>query len=89
MGKKANQVRETQTEYKPTGKIKISVELIPEPEEGGFTVYCPELDIYSQGDNEKDALRNIKEAAELHIEEIGIDKLELRKIVRKELEMAL
>ena len=89
MKRKSNQIREMQTEYKALQKIKISAELIPEPEEGSFTVYCPELDIYSQGENEKDAIKNIKEAVELHIEEIGIDKLELRKIIRKELEMAV
>ena len=69
-------------------KIKITAELIEEPE-GGYTVYCPELDIYTQGDNEDDAILNLKEAALLHIEEIGIESLSLRRIVRKELEMTV
>lgn len=51
--------------------IEITAELIEE-EEGGYTVYSPELDIYTQGEDTADALSNLKEAAELHIEEVGI-----------------
>jgi len=51
--------------------ITITAELIKE-EVGGYTVYCPELDIYTQGDDVEDAIKNLKEAAELHIEELGI-----------------
>ena len=36
--------------------IRLTAELIPEPE-GGFSVYCPELDIYTQGDTETECLR--------------------------------
>jgi predicted RNase H-like HicB family nuclease len=50
--------------------IHITAELIPE-EEGGYSVYCPELDIYTQGDTEEESLLNLKEAAELHLEELG------------------
>ena len=45
--------------------ITITAELIEE-EEGGYTVYCPELDIYTQGDDVEDAISNLKEAAKLH-----------------------
>lgn len=64
--------------------IEITAELIEE-EEGGYTVYCPELDIYTQGEDVEDALANLREAAELHIEEIGIQNLRLRKVERREL----
>ena len=50
--------------------IRLTAELVPE-EEGGFTVYCPELDIYTQGETEEECLENLKEAAELHLEELG------------------
>ncbi len=53
-------------------RITITAELIKE-EEGGYTVYCPELDIYTQGDDVEGAIKNLKEAAELHIEELGIE----------------
>ncbi len=55
-------------------RIVLSAELMKE-EEGGLTVYCPELDIYTQGDDIEDALSNLKEAAKLHIEEIGVKNL--------------
>jgi predicted RNase H-like HicB family nuclease len=64
--------------------IDITAELIEE-EEGGYTVYCPELDIYTQGEDIEDALANLREAAELHIEEIGIQNLRLRKVEHREL----
>ena len=60
--------------------LEITAELIPEEE--GYTVYCPELDIYTQGDTVEEALANLKEAAELHIEEIGLESLRLRSIQR-------
>jgi len=64
--------------------IEITAELI-EQEEGGYTVYCPELDIYTQGEDVEDALANLREAAQLHIEEIGPQNLNLRKVERQEL----
>ena len=65
--------------------IRITAELIPE-REGGFTVYCPELDIYIQGETEQECLENLREAAELHLEELGsIDAV--RKVIRREIEV--
>ena len=72
----------------PMTRITITAELIEEPE-GGYTVYCPELDIYTQGDDEDDAIRNLEEAASLHIEEVGFENLTLRRTVRKMLEMTV
>lgn len=69
-------------------RLVLSAELIKE-EEGGYTVYCPELDIYTQGDHIEDALNNLKEAATLHIEEIGIENLKLKKVERREIEMVV
>ena len=44
--------------------------LIPD-ETGGYVVEVPSLPgCYSQGDTEEDALTNIKEAIELHIEDM-------------------
>jgi len=62
--------------------IEITAELIAE-EEGGYTVYCPELDIYTQGEDVEDTLANLREAAQLHIEEIGPQNLRLRKVERR------
>jgi len=68
--------------------ITITADLIEE-EEGGYTVHCPELDIYTQGDTVEDAINNLKEAAELHIEELGIENISLRKINRRKLELVV
>lgn len=47
--------------------------------EGGYTVYVPALPgCISQGETKTEALKNIKEAIELYIEETG--KAELKKI---------
>ena len=69
-------------------RITITAELIEE-EEGGYTVYCPELDIYTQGDDIEDAIKNLKEAAELHIEELGIENIRLKEIQRREIELVV
>jgi predicted RNase H-like HicB family nuclease len=67
------------------GRIKITAELIAEPE-GGFTVYCPELDIYTQGETEEECLDNLREAAELHLEQLGTEAA-LRTVIRREIEV--
>ena len=68
--------------------ITLTAELIKE-DEGGYTVYCPELDIYTQGDDEDDAMKNLREAAELHIEEVGMKNLKLHEVVERKLELAI
>lgn len=65
--------------------IRVTAELIPETE-GGFTVYCPELDIYTQGDTEQECLENLREAAELHVEELGAAHA-VREVLRREIEV--
>ncbi len=37
-----------------------------------YVALCPELDIVSQGYTKEDARKNLKEAVELYIDEIGI-----------------
>ncbi len=65
--------------------MKVTAELVRE-EEGGYTVYCPELDIYTQGETEEECLKNLREAAELHLEELGED-VSLRRVIRREIEI--
>ncbi len=66
-------------------RLKITAELIPEPD-GGYTVYCPELDIFTQGDTEQECLENLREAAELHLEELG-DLSCMRQVIWREIEV--
>jgi predicted RNase H-like HicB family nuclease len=65
--------------------IRITAELVPD-DEGGYTVYCPELDIYTQGETEQECLENLREAAELHLEELG-QPVALRHVIRREIEV--
>ncbi len=37
-----------------------------------FVALCPEIDVVSQGHTVETALKNLKEAVELYIEEIGL-----------------
>ena len=37
-----------------------------------FVALCPELDVVSQGYTVEEAIKNLKEAVELYIEEMGI-----------------
>lgn len=37
-----------------------------------FVALCPELDVVSQGYTVEEALKNLKEAVELYVEEMGI-----------------
>ena len=53
--------------------MKLKVVLEPS-EEGGFTIYAPSLPgCVSEGDNEGEALKNIREAIELHLEPVDDD----------------
>jgi predicted RNase H-like HicB family nuclease len=54
-------------------RLVITAELTPDEEEGGYSVYCPELDIYTQGDDVEDAVTNLREAAVGFIKVVGID----------------
>ncbi|MGD0655011.1 MAG: type II toxin-antitoxin system HicB family antitoxin [Thermoguttaceae bacterium] len=65
--------------------IRITAELMPE-EDGGYSVYCPELDIYTQGETEGECLINLREAAELHLEELG-EKAAIGQVIRREIEV--
>ncbi len=48
--------------------VKVSlVALIGEKKPGMYLSYCPALDLYSQGDTEEEAEKNIIEASELFI----------------------
>lgn len=66
--------------------IRLTAELIREAE-GGFSVYCPELDIYTQGETEEESLDNLREAAQLHLEELGVESA-LRQVIRREIEVS-
>lgn len=48
----------------------INLTAVIEQDEEGFFAYCPELQgCYTQGDTYDEAVKNIKEVIELHIED--------------------
>ncbi|MEW6775135.1 MAG: type II toxin-antitoxin system HicB family antitoxin [Bdellovibrionota bacterium] len=56
--------------------MKLKVVLEPS-DEGGFTVYVPSLPgCISEGDTEKEALSNIREAIKLYLEPVDDDFVE-------------
>jgi predicted RNase H-like HicB family nuclease len=55
-------------------KINITAELTP-AEEGGYVVYCPELDITTEGETVAEAIEMLKDAASGYIEVVGIESI--------------
>lgn len=53
----------------------MTLKIVMEPsDEGGYTVYVPSLPgCISEGDNAEEALANIREAVELHLEPVQDD----------------
>jgi len=43
-------------------------------EEGLYVALCPELDVASQGKSVEEALRNLKEALELYLDDEDVEK---------------
>lgn len=43
-------------------------------EDGLYVALCPELDVASQGKSVEEALRNLKEALELYLEDEDVEK---------------
>lgn len=70
--------------------LKISAQLTP-ADEGGYVVYCPELDITTEGDNLEEAIEMIKDAAKGYIEVVGIDNIPYfaNNTIKKEVEIIL
>ena len=86
-----NEANIDQYQIQTAYRLNITVELTPDEEEGGYSVYCPELDIYTQGETIKESIANLREAAEGYIEVVGLDELKLRPkpVVRKEIELTV
>jgi len=67
--------------------MRFKVVLEPS-DEGGFTAYVPSLPgCISEGDNEEDALANIREAIELYLETVEDDWVADEKSLIQEIEL--
>jgi len=58
----------------------VSVELIPDPEQGGFTARLPDIPAYGEGETEDAAIADLKEAVSGYIEAFGLEDAMLRLI---------
>ena len=52
----------------------LTVELIADEDQGGFTATVPDIPAYGEGDTEAAAIEDLKEALRLYIEVRGIDE---------------
>ena len=51
----------------------LTVELIPDPELGGFTARVPDIPAYGEGDTEEEAIGDLKQALCAYVEAFGLD----------------
>ena len=52
---------------------QLTVEIIPDPEFGGFTARVPDIPAYGEGDTEEQAIADLKEALQGYIEAFGLE----------------
>lgn len=51
----------------------LAVELIPDPDQGGFTARIPDIPAYGEGETEDEAISDLKEAVLGYIETFGLE----------------
>jgi predicted RNase H-like HicB family nuclease len=52
---------------------RITVELIPDPELGGFTARIPDIPAYGEGETEEAALADLKETISGYVTTFGME----------------
>jgi predicted RNase H-like HicB family nuclease len=52
---------------------KLTIEIIPDPDQGGFTARLPDIPAYGEGDTEEAAVADLKEGVRAYIEEFGLE----------------
>lgn len=55
----------------------LTVELIPDAEEGGYTARIPDIAAYGEGETEDAAIADLKEALRGYIETFGLDDIDM------------
>ncbi len=53
--------------------MQLSVELIPDPELGGYTARVPDIPAYGEGETEQAAIADLKDALRGYIEVFGLE----------------
>lgn len=54
---------------------RLTVELIPDLEHGGFTARVPDIPAYGEGDTEDEAIADLREALRAYTETYGLGRL--------------
>jgi predicted RNase H-like HicB family nuclease len=57
---------------------QLTVELIPDPELGGYTARVPDIPAYGEGDTEEEAIADLKEGLGAYLEAFGLDEATTR-----------
>jgi predicted RNase H-like HicB family nuclease len=52
---------------------RLTVEIIPDPEQGGFTARVPDIPAYGEGETEEQAIEDLREALRGYIETFGLE----------------
>ena len=53
--------------------MSLTIEIIPDAEQGGFTARLPDIPAYGEGETEDDAIDDLKEAIRGYIETFGLE----------------
>ena len=53
--------------------MPLTIEVIPDPEFGGFTARVPDVPAYGEGDTEEAAIDDLQEALRGYIETFGLE----------------
>lgn len=58
--------------------MSVTIEIIPDPEQGGFTARLPDIPAYGEGETEEEAIADLRDALAGYIEAFGIDDAKSR-----------
>jgi len=52
---------------------RLTVEIIPDTEQGGFTARVPDIPAYGEGETEEEAIADLREGLLAYVEEFGLE----------------
>lgn len=53
--------------------MALTIEIIPDPDQGGFTARLPDIPAYGEGETEEEAIADLKEALTGYVETFGLE----------------
>lgn len=53
--------------------MSLTIELIPDPDHGGFTARLPDVPAYGEGETENEAIDDLKEALRGYVATFGLE----------------